>query len=380
MTVTTHRLKDRRFANWHTEVEDCWDYARLRDDPAWRENWISFDCLCHDPAGGALYAGVASFAADIFQGFDLAERRFFPTGYERVADPYDAKFHRSLELWRGDGCLYGAVALLHDIDRFYAAPGGAIVRYDPRTRDIRKLAIPIPHVYVQGTVIDQERGVLYGQTFTPERFFSFDLRTHAVRDLGPLGSGLQMGQAETLVLDDRGRVWGAWGMTRAWQTVPGVDSSRLFRYDPDAERLEYLPIGLPRPDRRRGFEKAEALFNLGTGCLYASGGNGSLYRIDPGTLEVRYLGTPVTDRPSRLASLSLAGDGFAYGVTGRAGATDLLRFDPRTDAWELLGPVVDADGERPYQVHQVVAVGPRTLFAGENDNPRRSSYLWEIGL
>jgi hypothetical protein len=380
MKVTAHRLKDHSFATWHTEVEDRWDYARIRGSREWRENWISFDCLCHDPEGQAVYAGVASLAADIFHGFDLREKRFFPTGYDRVADPFDAKFHRSLERWNGDGCLYGAVALLHDVDQYFAAPGGAIVRYDPRTRDIRKVGIPIPHVYIQSTVIDQDRGVLYGQTFTPERLFSFDLQTHAARDLGPLGSGIQMGQAETLVLDDRGRVWGSWGLTRAWQNAPGVDALRLFRYDPAVGRIEYLAVGLPRRDGQHGFEKPEALFNLGTGCLYASGGNGSLYRIDTESLEIRYLGTPIPDRPSRLASLALAADGNAYGVTGRAGATDLLCFDPRTDAWRLLGPVCADDGTRPYQIHQVIAVGERRFFAGENDNPRRSSWLWEIEL
>jgi hypothetical protein len=380
MKATAHRLKDRAFDSWHALVEDHWDYDRIRGNREWREDWISFDCLYHDAEGGAIYAGVTSFDADIFRGFDLREKRFFSTGYERVADPFDAKFHRSLDRFRGDGCLYGAIALLHDVDKYFAAPGGAIVRYDPRTRDIRKVGIPLPHVYIQSTVIDQERGVLYGQTFTPERLVSFDLTTHRSRDLGPLGSGIQMAQGENIVLDDRGRVWGNWGLTRAWQSSPGVDAIRLFRFDPAADRMEYLPVGLPRRDGRHGFEKAEAFFNFGTGCLYASGGNGSLYRIDPESLEVRYLGTPIPDRPSRLASLALAGDGKAYGVTGRAGATDLLCFDPRTDTYRLLGPVCAADGSRPYQVHQVVAAGPSTLFAGENDNPHRSSYLWEIEL
>ena len=54
--------------------------------------------------------------------------------------------------------------------------------------------------------------------------------------------------------------------------------------------------------------------------MYASGGNGSLFRIDPDTGSATYLFTPIEDRPSRLTSLVVAGDGCAYGVTGRAGA------------------------------------------------------------
>ena len=114
--------------------------------------------------------------------------------------------------------------------------------------------------------------------------------------------------------------------------------------------------------------------------MYASGGNGSLFRIDPETGSATYLFTPIEDRPSRLASLVVAGDGCAYGVTGRAGRCEVLRFDFGRDRYELLGPVVDQDGEPCFQVHHVVRAADGTLYACENDNPRRSGYLWEITL
>jgi hypothetical protein len=57
----------------------------------------------------------------------------------------------------------------------------------------------------------------------------------------------------------------------------------------------------------------------------------------------------------------------------------VIRFDPRTDRYELLGLVVD--GELAcWQVHDVAITPDGVLYAGENDNPYRSGYLWEIVL
>ena len=60
-------------------------------------------------------------------------------------------------------------------------------------------------------------------------------------------------QGENIVLDDEQRVWGAWQATRAWQSSPGVDSYRLYRYDPKLDQIEYLNKGLPLPNGRCGY-------------------------------------------------------------------------------------------------------------------------------
>lgn len=380
MKIESHRLKDRNFTNWFSEVEDHWDYRDFKADDGWRKDWISFDCLCYDEPTGTVYAGITSFDSDICWGFNTRKKEFVATEYHRIADPFDAKFHQSLVKYEKDGCLYAAIALLHDVDNFFNAPGGAIVRFDPRSGEMKKLTIPIPHVYIQSIVIDQERGVLYGQTFTPERVFSYDIAGGNVTDLGPIGSAMAMAQGENLVLDDRGRLWGAWGVTRAWQSSPGVDSNRLFCYDPDLRKMQYLDLGLPRADGKYGYEKPEAFFNLGNGCLYASGANGSIFRIDTDKERGEYLFTPVPDRRSRLAALTLLADGKAYGVTGRDGKTDVLAFDPSTETFQLLGPVSDKEGNTMFQAHDVEAGPPGIIYVAENDNPNRSGYLWEIEL
>jgi hypothetical protein len=67
-------------------------------------------------------------------------------------------------------------------------------------------------------------------------------------------------------------------------------------------------------------------------------------------------------------------------VTGRDGNCELLRFDPKKETYDFLGQIKDQDGVSCWQVHDIVVLPDGTLYAGENDNPNRSSYLWEIIL
>ena len=380
MHIRAFKLRDERFGSqWFDEIADRWEYDDFRASSRWRQGWISFDSLLYCQDDERVYCGITSFDADIFYAYDRRADRFLDLGYRRIADPFDAKFHRSLLRWQQDGCLYAGVALLHDVDRYWEAPGGAIVRYDPRSGQLEKCAVPLPHLYIQALCLDQLRGVVYGITFTPERMFRFDLASRQVVDLGPISSGLAMAQGENIALDDEGCVWCGWSVTRAWQASPGPDSHRLCKFDPRLDRIRFFDAGLPRPDGAYGYVKVEGLFCLGPDRLYASGGNGSLYRVDPDTGMGTYLGTPVAERRSRLAALCLAPDGFAYGVTGRDGHCELLRLDPASGRYALLGPLA-AGEDAPWQVHDIVAAPDGTLYAAENDNPYRSGYLWEIRL
>src|SRR5207248_214700 len=87
----------------------------------------------------------------------------------------------------------------------------------------------------------------------------------------------------------------------------------------------------------------------------------NLRLVDSGKAE--YLFTPITDRPSRLAAMALGKDGCAYGVTGRQGHCDLLRFDFRQNKFELLGQIAEPGGEACFQVHHVIFADDGTLYA-----------------
>ena len=379
MKVRAIKLYDERFGNqWVDRVEDRWEHDDFTCIDSWRKGWISFDCGLYNADDDRIYLGITSFDADIFKAYDRRTDRFVDLGYNRVADGFDAKFHRSLERGR-DGSLYGAVALLHCVDKFQQAPGGAIVRYDPKLGTIVKLAIPLPHVYIQSIAVDNERDIVYCQCFAPEKLASFDLRTGQVKDYGLIGTGIGgMCQPENLCLDDQGGVWSSWQLTRAWQNSPGADCQRLCKIDPAQDRIVFFKEGLPRPDGGHGTVKAEGLFNFHDGFIYASGANGSLYRVNIESGKATYLFTPVTDRPSRLAAMALGKDGCAYGVTGRQGYCELLKFDFQRGRYDLIGKIAEPGGEPCFQVHHVVFADDGTLYACENDVPHRSGYLWEI--
>jgi hypothetical protein len=379
-SIRSHKLKNRHFGGeWFDRVEDRLNYDDLIADKRWRKDWISFDGVVHHAATDRVYCGITSFDADIFKVFDRQTGKFVDTDFAKVANPYDAKFHRAMQLTKDGSTLYTATALLHDVDRYWDAPGGGIFRHDIKSGKTEKLGIPLPHNYIQSIALDEKRGVIYSMHFTPERLSRFEIKTGAARDLGPLGGGFFMAQGENVCLDDDGCAWVGWGLTRAWQNGPGPDAFRLCKYDPRKDQIIFFKTGLPRKDGAFGFAKVEGLFNFGTGCLYASGDNGSLYRIETKTAKATYLGTPIREARSRLTSLVMH-DGYAYGVTGRDGKCRLLRFDPKTDTYELGREIVDEDGVAMWQCHDVSVTTDGVLFAGENDHPRRSSYLWEIPL
>lgn len=380
MKIRALKLRDHRFGNeWEAKVENHWNYDEFLADPHWRRDWISFDGVVHHAGRDRVYCGITSFDADIFWSWDRRTEKWIDCGIGAVVDRFDAKFHRSMQLTADGSTLYAATALLHDVDNYHLAPGGGIFAHDIATGKTRKLGVPVPHVYIQSIALDEKRGVIYSMHFTPECLSVFDLKTNTAKHLGLTGSGMFMAQGENIKLDDAGCAWMGWGQTRAWQNHWGPDAARLCKYDPAQDRIVFYKTGLPRRDGAYGFSKVEGLFNLGAGCLHASGDNGSLYHINTDTAEAKYLGTPIADRPSRLTNLVKYKDGCAYGITGRGGDCRVIRFDPRTDKYELIGDTIrDAHGDRLFQCHDLSITPDGVIYAGENDVPDRSGYLWEI--
>lgn len=380
MKCRSLKLKNEQFGSaWYDQVEDHWDYDDMKADSRWRTSWISFDCALYDPERELIYFGITSFDADIFKAYDIKKGTFIDLGYKAVADPFDAKFHRSL-VWGKDGCVYAAIALLHDADKYWKAPGSPIVKYDPKTGAITKSDPVLPHIYIQSIAIDNQRDVIYCLCLPPEKLAKFDIASGSVSDLGLIGNSCGMAQGENIVIDDEGCVWSNWGVLRAWQNSPGVDSVRFCKYDPRDNQVHFLKTGLPNPNGDHGYAKAEAFFNFHDGFLYASGANGSFYRVDPETGTAEYLFTPTPDRSSRLSSLVKAEDGVAYGVTGRSGCCELLRVYYKLGTFEKLGRIADEDSNALWQSHDLVIANDGTLYLCENDNPYRSSYLWEVRL
>ena len=58
MKIRSLKLKNRSFDNWHSQVEDHWDYEDFLADEGWRKDWISFDCVCYFDELDTVYAGI----------------------------------------------------------------------------------------------------------------------------------------------------------------------------------------------------------------------------------------------------------------------------------------------------------------------------------
>ncbi len=373
ISVKAYPLEKFDFYNWDTEITPSWDYETWLTKPMYREKWISFDCLAFDEERNRIYCGLARFNGDILYAFDLDKKIFYSLGYSKVADKYDAKFHKSLEIDE-DGKLYGAIAAYHDINLQREAVGGAIICYDPKMDSFSKLCIPFQSAYIQSIALDRKRHVIYGFTLYPEIFFSYDIANNKLKTIGLIGSGFEMCQPHNPVIDADGNVWGTWGRTRAWHDYPGDKSLRLFKYCPEEDRMSWLPTGVYNKQFNRNEPINSAILgpdkNIYIGTKY-----GYLVRMNPKTAEVEFIAQPCNDK--RLAAIAFGSDELLYGVGGE-GRAQLFTFDILKNQLRNLGYLYDEELQTyAGKIHHIVVIDDKTIYAGENDNWARTSYLWE---
>jgi hypothetical protein len=378
MRVRAHILADHTFDDWAWKVEGRWSIEDLRADERYRNGWISFDCLAWDAESERMYLGLTAISTDIFWSFEPSTGHFESLGFPRVGDRFDAKFHRSLER-DVDGTFLVATALLHDMNQQFEAKGGKLLRYDAAADEYELLAVPIESQYIQSIVLDRGRRVVYGFTYPAEYMFVYDLQTLTTRRLAYIGNGRMISQPHNAVLDSRGRVWGTWGENRAYEYEIGPSPIRYFCYDPETDSFEWFDHGPPKVGR--GDTGATDHMLLGyDGLIYVGTVAGGLSTIDPETGDARSLGRPFAG--SRLAGLVQGRDGSIYGAgnsgvdaKGR-GTARMFRYlgDGKTSD---LGPIFDETvGDGAVKVHMLVEGEDGVLYAGENDNLYRSSYLW----
>jgi sugar lactone lactonase YvrE len=373
MWARAHILKDRRFDNWDSEVFGRWTWHDLRADAGYYHDWVSFDGVLWHPTLRQVYCGLTVLDNDIFHVFEPDTGRFRSLGFQSIGDRFDAKFHRSVEL-DDDGTIFCATALLHDQDVQHEAAGGKLLHYDPFTEAYRLLDVPVPHHYIQSISLDRERRIIYGFTYPGEYFFRYDIGSGQSRTLGFTGNGITMSQPHYFVVDDDGTVWATWAQTRAFEDVPALNF-RLFTYHPDADRITWLPFGLPRAsDDDLGL--VDGMLLASDGMIYIGTKVASLVRLNPRTSELELLGRP--GPRSRMAGLAEGSDGRIYMACGTFGETSIFAYDPDQDTFIDHGLIYDRERETgPARIHDIAITDDLVIYAGENDNVTRSSYLWE---
>jgi len=359
--VKKHVLSDYR----RQERQDLDDQsADVSKNEAFRKGYYAFTCLLWHPGLSRLICGHTNFANDLLHLFDPKIGRFESLGYASFAEKYEIKVHRSLALG-GDGCVYAATSCLHGIDERLAAPGGKVFKWDPKTRRFTLLSIPCPPDYLQTISLDYKRGMICGMSYPVFNFFAYSIENNKVVYSQYMGSITHVGE-----VDDDGGYWGTWGHEH-W----------LFRYDPVSNAVKFFRHGLPSKCESLMYPNAgpiDSMTSGGDGFLYIGSEKCEVYRLDPKTAEVAYLGKPLVS--NRMPGLVAADDGLIYGVGGNDDNVRVFTFDRKTRGFTILGDVRDtATGDPCFRPHDLVKVGD-SLFVGETDNPRRSDCLWECRL
>ncbi len=316
---------------------------------------------------GKVYIGCTNTSGDILHEFDVHSGRFRSLGFAKSAEPYDAKIHRGLAFDRGRRSLYFGLASLTPTSKVALCPGGRIVRFDLDGGTCHELGRPMPGNYIQATLYDPQRQMMYSFTEPSQGFAATELATGRHRRAMALGS-----LTHNSTLDNDGGVWGTW-------FYRGVHP--FFRYDPDGDRFDF-PEGLVMPTSAQacnlmypGAGPVDCLAAGPDGLVYAASAMGELYRIDPHALTLEYLGRPVPH--NRLPGLAFAPDGLLYGVGGNDGRVTLWSFDRRSSLFRVLGELAAPDGRRCFRPHDMICLAGR-LFIAETDNPKASGCLWAV--
>ncbi|MFC2076272.1 hypothetical protein ACFLT7_04235 [candidate division KSB1 bacterium] len=373
-----HKLTDFDFGHWFRHY-DGWTFEDFRADDEFYHKWLGFTTVLYYPSNGLVYCGLERFDNDIFYSFDPQTGKFESLSFAEQSNRFDVKIHRSLAP-ASDGSIYGATALLHDVDKSGEAPGGKLFRFEPDSGRIEILGVPVPHAYIQSIVLDDARGLIYGFTFTPERFFVHDLNSGESRDLGLIGAGLHISQAHLPVIDDAGRVWGTWGSCYQLGGLPTEGNSvRLFWYHPDEGQVNYLQTILPRTAANVPYERVDEWINGGDGHIYIGTVSGALLRLDPETVRIDYLGKPCPE--GRMSALDFYPDGRIVGAAGDKGKAHLFLYDPASGCFSVPGPIKDEELKTtPEKIHSLTVADSGVVFAGEIDNVGRTGYLWECHI
>ncbi len=366
------------------ETPSDWTYQRLIADPAIVTGWVSFDTVTYDAKtgeSGSIWCGLNVLDptdVSILWRFDIHSSEFTPVDLSAYLTPHDVKIHKGLTL--ADDRLIFATASFIDPPQQADFDGGKLFVYNTSKDEVEVCVVPVgpengfPILgqYIQSTLVSNDR--VYGCTYPLEILFEYDLNAKRTNFLAHL-QGTDIGQPHTFAQDPKGRIWGTFGIRNGWSYAPNLYPVRPFYYDPASRAITWLESHcLPRQDPSDA-PGSDAVVCWGDWVYFADKG-GNLSRIHVDSLALEYLGKLTSN--GRCPVLIHAEDRL-WAAAGEYGDVKLLQVCP-DGSIETVAKVVTANGEAPERLHDLAYVGGGRFFAGENDNHRRSSYLWEIVL
>ena len=152
--------------------------------------------------------------------------------------------------------------------------GGALIRYNPATKDVDYFGIPFPNGAVVGLYYDEKRNILNGITVDRAKFFRVNLTT---MELNRYESVARMSRVEDrvreMIMDNNGSCYFA------------NDVGGLTKFNPDTEVFTDLDIQLPGKlmDFRSSVVSSKNI-------IYAITSDGYVWTLDPATSRLQELG------------------------------------------------------------------------------------------
>jgi sugar lactone lactonase YvrE len=217
-------------------------------------------------------------------------------------------------------------------DRQRGFPGAHLWVMDLKTERLTDFGVVMPNEGIPLLTLDAGRRRLYGATYPRAHFFTCDLNGRHLRDKGRLSCWYPL----------------AFCFDRAGLLYTSDNRGRLIRYDPATDTLTHLPATVPCPVP--GHERMWM-------CDAALGPDGKIYggsysfpsvfRYDPEAERMEDLGPGLGGDDTRgdCKGLVFGNDGrLYYGVRSSDGMV-VMRMDPRTLEKENLG-VLAVDGAR----------------------------------
>lgn len=318
---------------------------------------LAYTSVIFNPADGLIYLGLTDHANELLWTFDPATGKFAKRHFAEVTEKYDVKIHRSFALDPADGSLYTASACLHDDRHYLDAPGGKIFRHDPAADRTERLAIPVPHEYIQTICLDPRRRIIYGHCYPTPQMFAYHLDTGQTV---PLGRGSVSHRAGC---DADGNFW--------W-TV-GYEAT-LVRYNPEDGPVV---TDLQMPRLNGDLQAMNVLYQAPDEAVcYVGTSGGALLAFDTRAARFEYLGKPMMD--SRIEGLAVGPDGLLYGCGGWYG-TEVFAYDRAARSFWNFGAIADPELEiRCIIPHDMTLDAEGTIWTGETDMTGRSTAaLWE---